>query len=53
MFADLVVDLLVAEIGFDGETCIAQGFGDFATIIVSIRCDRGDNDLLRREQSGM
>ncbi len=49
MFADLVVDLLIAEVGLDRHACFAQRFGDFAAVIIGIRGDRGDHDLQRGE----
>ena len=48
MLADLVVDLLVAEVGLDLETGIAQQFCNFAAVIIGFRRNGGDDNLQRR-----
>jgi hypothetical protein len=50
VLADLVVDLLVAGVGFDDQPRIAQLLGrDLLDIGVGLRRDRCDDDLHRRE----
>jgi hypothetical protein len=45
MFAHLVIDLLVAEIGLGAQSCLAQQVTDFQRVGVAFRRDGGHDNL--------
>ena len=49
MFADLVIDLFIAQVRFGAHARSFEGFDDFLHIVICIRNDRGDDDLPRRQ----
>ena len=49
MLADLVVDLLVAQVDFDAQAGTARGGGDHLGVFVAFRGDGGDDGLHRRQ----